>query len=167
MSEQSAQTKKKLAQNADKITLGVLALILLALGFYYWKEQNNNLASGEATRKPANLTDQLAGTPSLNMLQNMSGTPTLESNPDIARLAQLNMFDLSTVEAEKALENQAMAQLQQAQTLIAEGKTSEAHAILVQAEKAVAFNPEIKKALDATTSAPEAGAVDGSVPPAM
>src|SRR5690606_21412693 len=130
MSEKSAQTKKKLAQNADKITIVVLALILGGLGYAWWQEQNNNLGSASASGKPAALTDPLAESPALKMLQNMSGTPQLESSPEILRIAQLNMFDYSAIEAEKSLEAQAAQQLEQAKQLIESGDTDQAREIL-------------------------------------
>ncbi len=158
MSEKSAQTKKKLAKNADKITIGILALIFAGLLFAWWQEQNSALGSADATGKEALFTDQLAESPSLELLQNMSGTPTLESAPDIKRVADLNMFDFSTLQAEAALETQAQAQVAQARTLIDQGKIEEARPLLEAAASVVSYNPEVKTMLDEITTKPVAGA---------
>lgn len=171
MSEKSAQTKKKLAQNADKITIVVLVLILAGLGYAWWQEQNSDLGAASASGKPAALNDELAESPALNMLSNMSANPALENSPDIQRVAQLNMFDYSAIEAEKSLEAQAAQQLEQAKQLIESGNTDQAREILLQAQDGLAWHPDFKATLDkVTTPTGEAGmpadgmSPDGSMP---
>ena len=166
MSEKSAQTKKKLAKNADKIAIAVLAVILLGLGYAWWQEQNNQLGAASAEKKPAALNDELADTPALNMLQNMSANPTLENSPDIQRVAQLNMFNYTSIDAEKSLEAQAAQQLEQAKQLIESGQTDQAREILLQAQDGLAWHPDFKQTLDKVTTPTDAAAapVDGSMP---
>jgi len=155
MSDKSAQTKKMLAKNADKIAIGVLAVLLLGLGYTYWQEQSNPIGTETVTEKPAALQDQLAEDPSLTMLQNMSPNPQLANSPEIQRVAQLNMFDFSTIDAEKSVESQAEAQLQQAQALIEQGKTDEARNILAEVKKVLSYKPEVQQALDKITTKTE------------
>src|SRR5688572_2367561 len=142
MSEKSAQTKKKLAQNADKIVIAVLALIFAGLLYAWWQEQSNTLGADAPTGQDANLQDELAESPALEMLQNMSGNPTIESAPDIQRVAQLNMFDFSTIEQESQVESQAQQNVTQAKTLIDQGQTEQARPLLEQAVQVMAYNNE-------------------------
>ncbi len=165
MSEKSAQTKKKLAKNADKIVIAVLALILAGLAYAWWQEQNNALGDASATGKPAALTDQLAESPALNMLSNMSANPTLENAPDIQRVAQLNMFDYTAIEAEKSLEAQSAQQLEQAKQLIESGQTDQARELLLQAKDGLAWHPDFKQTLDKVTT--PTGEAAMTVDPAM
>lgn len=163
MSEKSEQTKKKILQNLDKIVIAVLALVLLGLGYAWWQESNNTLGKDPITKKPVNLTDDVAGSPSFKMMQSMSGTPALENSPEIQRLTQINMFDNSTLAAEQSLEAQAQAQFQQAQELIKSGDTDRAREILLQVEK-VLKTPAVVQALDSVTTKTEAVVVDPNAP---
>ena len=156
MSDKSIKTKKMLAKNADKITIAVLALILLGLGYAYWQEQSNTLGSDVPTGKPVVLNDNLADDPAFKMLQNMSGQTTM--NPEVKRVAELSMFDFSTLQQESALETQAQQQLKQAQELITQGQTEQARPLLENAAKVVSYNPEALKLLDSiTTKSTDAG----------
>lgn len=154
MSEKSAQTKKKIAKNADKITIAILALIFAGLLYAWWLEQNSNLGADAATGKDAVFQDQLAESPAMEMLQNMSGQPALESSPEIKRVADLNMFDFTTIQAEAAVETQAQAQVAQARTLIDQGQIEEARPLLKNALNVMSYNPDVKKMLDEITTQP-------------
>ena len=166
MSEKAAQTKKKILKNIDKITIGVLVLILLGLGYAWWQESNNTLGRDPVNRRPVSLVDDVADSPSFKMLQGMSSSPALENSPDIQRLTQINMFDNSTLDAERNLETQAQAQFQQAQELIAAGNKDQAREILLQVEK-VLKTPDVIKALDSVTTPTTEMPVDASAAPVM
>lgn len=159
MSEKSEKTKKALIQNADKITIAVLAIILLGLGYAWWQEQNSEVGKADTNGKPAVFQDKLAESPSLEMLQNMSTTPDIASAPGALRLAQFSMFDNKTMEQERAAETQAKAQVAQAKTLIDQDKKDEARALLESAIK-IAYTPDAVKLLDSVTT-PTAAAPAG------
>lgn len=155
MSDKSAQLMKQLGRNADKITLGVLAVILAGLAFTWWQEQSTTVGRDAATGRPATLTDELAESPALRMLSGMSANPLLENAPEIQRLAQLNMFDFSTADAERNMESQAIAQLEQAKQLITQGQTDQAREALLPLKGALQWYPDYRATLDSVTSKPE------------
>jgi len=168
MSDKSAQTKKKLAQNADKIAIAVLALIFAGLLYAWWQEQNNTLGKETPPMKPVALADEIAESPELEMLQQMSPQPQITNAPGVQRVASLNMFNFSTIEEERRIEAEAEAKLQQAQTLIQQGQTDQARTLLLDAQKVIAYRPDLKQALDQVTSKPEelGAAGTGEVAPA-
>lgn len=155
MSEKSEKTKKKLIQNADKITIGVLVLILLGLGYAWWQEQNSNLGGADTNGKPATFQDSLADSTTLNMLQTMSANPNIATDAGAQRVAQFSMFDSSTMEQEQAAENQAQAQVAQAKALIEQGNTDEARTILEQVLAVARYNKEALTLMDSVTTKTE------------
>jgi len=155
MSEKSEQTKKKLLKNADKITIAVLALILLGMGYAWWQEQNSAVATAEATAKPATFTDELAGSPTVAMLQSMSPNPDIQKNPDALRVAQLSMFDLNTMGEEQRQETQARTLVAQAKTLIDQGKPDEARPLLKQALDVARYDKLAVQLMDKITTKTE------------
>lgn len=168
MSNKSAQTKKMLAQNADKIAIAVLALIFAGLLYAWWQEQSNTLGSDAATGRDAALTDEIATSPAFEMLTNMTGNPTLESNPAILRVAQFNMFDFSTLQQESAAEEQAIQQIAQARQLIEQGETDQARTLLEQATSVVSYDESALQLLDSITTPTEAAVtMDPSMDPSL
>ncbi len=152
MSDKAAATKKKLAQNADKITIGVLAVILLALGYFWWQEQSSGASAASAEGRPANLEDSLAENPAMSMLQTMSDNPDITQDPHAVRLLQHSMFDNSTVAAEQAAETAAAQQLPAIRQMIDAGQTDEARERLLEVVPVIRYNKEAVSMLESVTT---------------
>lgn len=152
MSDKAAATKKKLAQNADKITIGVLAVILLALGYMWWQEQSSGVSAASAEGRPASLEDSLAENPAMTMLQTMSDTPDITQDPNALRLLQHSMFDSSTFAVEQAAEAQAVQRLPAIKQMIEAGQTDEAREQLLQVVPVIRYNKEAVSMLESVTT---------------
>lgn len=165
MSEKSEKTKKKLIQNADKITIGVLVLILLGLGYAWWQEQNSGLGAAETAGRPATFQDSLADSTTLQMLQTMSPDPNITTDGNAERVAQLSMFDSSTVEEERARETAAQNQIADAKNLIDQGQIEQARGVLEYVLSVARYNKEAVDLMDSITTKTETAPTEQPTPP--
>lgn len=166
MSEQSEKLNKALKKNSDKIALAVLVLILVGLGYAYIQEEQKAVTAPVPPRKDASFDDSFTKSPEFLKLTAMSPSPDINKSPEIARVAQFNMFDYRTVQAREQVEQDAGRQVEQAKVLIAQGKREEARQILQNVVSRVSSNREAFQLLQSVSPAPEAAPTE-EVPPAM
>lgn len=155
MSEKSEQTKKKIAENADKITIGVLAAILVAFGFFYWKEQSTSLPDASSAGRTADLQDKLGQSTALQMLQNMSPQPDINRSRGVASAVRHSMFDNSNAAAEAAEEATADQYIAAAKQSIEQKDLEKAREYLEAAQSLARYKLESTQLLDSITTKPE------------
>lgn len=155
MSEKSEQTKKKIAQNADKITIGVLAAILIAFGFLFWKEQSTSLPDANASGRTADLQDKLGESTALQMLKNMAPQPDISKALGVSMAASFSMFDNSNAAAEAAQEATVDSYITTARQLIEQKRPEEARPYLERAQLLARYKLESTQLLDSITTKPE------------
>lgn len=151
MSEKSEQFNKTLKKNSDKIAIALLVAILCGMGYAYMQEEKNATTAPSPAKKDANFDDTLVMSPEYQKLAAMSASPDISKSPDIARVAQFNMFDYKTVQAREQVEADASRQVEQAKQLISQGKRDEARAILQSVVSRVSSNREAVQLLNSIT----------------
>lgn len=164
MSDSSERYVKMLKTNLDKVTIGVLAMLLAGLVGALLMEKSNDLVGSLPEPENLKLEDPLQKNPNWKIVQAMSTRQEMAQYPAIRQIRQYNMFDYKSVKDREALERAANQKFEQAERAMKEGKTEEAKRLAEEVLGSIPAHRRAKELLDQISKSSAAPAAPGSQP---
>lgn len=130
MNDQTARYVKMLKTHLDRITIGVLYALLVALIWFWFSEQDTNSGAQGDTEKTAVLVDKVKDNPEYKKIETLAKPQKIEEYADIEQVRKYNMFDYKSVQDKELLERTARKRLDDAKAAVAKGQKDEAKRLL-------------------------------------
>lgn len=128
MNENAEKYLKLLKKHVDRIVIVVLYLMLGALAYIWYSEQEAQ--SVAESGRIASIEDNIQNNPFWKTLQTMSAPQQMDAYPGIKHIRQYNMFDYKSVARAEDLLRALNQKFQQAQDAEKAGKKDEAIRLL-------------------------------------
>jgi hypothetical protein len=166
VSESSERYIKLLKTNLDKVTIGVLGMMMVGMGGALFLEKSSDFSASQPESEILKLEDPLAANPNWKLVQAMATRQEMVQYPAIRQIRQYNMFDYKSVKDREVLERAANQKYDQAERLRKEGKTVEARKLAEEVLGSIPTHRRAKELLDQLTApAPAPGTAPAAAPP--